>query len=586
MALSKENVVVVYRSGDSESEEFAQRYKNLHRLSANQLLPIACSATEILADYATFDSEVETPILSGLSSSPLSNYTIHAIVLMPRVPGGFIDGSHVISATSRLSRIHHSFSREMRNPLYDRKTFKRFDSSDADLAIICTRFDSPLAAITKQWFDNTERAMRQFYASGEFFFDPYSALHNTGSDQYEAEMIFFYDSLLQRLGLTVQSTVQVDPYIDPVIGSVKDDSFYWGWGADRGSLSYFKTTRAMRAFFYNADFDGAATMRNVDATTWPLLAIRKGYTATAGAMSNPGIGGFLRPYPFFNALFRGATLGEAMLFSVPHLDWTMAFFGDPLLKIGFPVAFEENDLIPFDNAWQTMADYTAQSVINIYEQNASVQEMWEYVLGIDDVQVALDLYEPMTDLRHSYPIDDWKNVYIQLARRLFDFVTVRNKTTYVDFYPKLTNYLQETGNKVSSILLDVIRNRAVPGTIPDENIEEPGSWDFEFDLEHYTTGFAFYHFILEVSDSMNFYNPLFTKSSLQSPSGWSYENSEGDFVPLPNNGLTSNYEGKRVRYSSNDDEALQRGTYYYFRITEKDQLSSYAPRVYSRIIYR
>ena len=586
MALSSENVLVVYRSADAESQKFAQRYQTLHGLSNDQLLAISCSSDEILSSYSAFQSEVETPILTALASSPLSDYTIQAIVLMPRVPGGFEDGSDVISATSRLSRIHHAYSKKTLNPLYDRRVFKRLDSSDASSAIICTRFDSPQAAITTQWFDNTETAVQQLFATGKFYFDPYSAIHLSGSNQYQAELLFFYDSLLQRLGLVVESTLQVDPYIDPVIGSVKDDSFFWGWGADRGSLSYFKSTTALRAFFYNADFDGASSMRDVDATTWPLLAIRQGYVSSAGAMSNPGVDGFLRPYAFFDALFRGSSLGEAMLFSVPHLDWTMAFFGDPLLIFQFPVAFQEQSLVPFNKAWQLMADCSAQSVINIYQQNAAVQSLWEYVFGIEDVQVALDLYEPMTKLKFSYPSGSWQNVYISMVRKLFDLVTTRNETAFTRFYPNLSAYLQETGNQVPEILLDVLQNATVKNSIPEDNIEAEGSWDFDFELEHYTTGFAFYHFILEVADSSDFSNILLTKRSDSSVQGWEYEDAEGNFKQLPANGLTSNHAGRMVRYRNAEDETLQRGIYYFFRITEKDQLATYTSREYVRVIYR
>ena len=586
MALGPENVIVVYRANDSESEYFASRYATLHGLSLDQLVGVPCSAIEVLSNYETFQTEVETPLLGALTSLPLSNYSVLALVLMPRVPGGFYSNTDVISSTSRLSRIHHSFTKKLYNPLYDRRVFKRFDSTDAETALICTRFDSPLSAVTESWFQNIETSIRQLSATGAFYFDGYSAEHGNGSAQYQAELLFFYDSLLQRLGVDIQSTIQIDPYVDPIISSVKDDSFFWGWGADRGSLSFFKATNALRAFFYNADTDGAATMRDIDSTAWPVLAIRQGYVATAGSMSNPGINGYLRPYPFYDALFRGATLGEALMFSVPHLDWTMAFFGDPLFSFTFPQKFNENPLVPFDKAWQEMADGIAQSIINIYRRVSVVERLWEYVVSIQDIQVGLDLYEPVEILKRGFPNDSWRNDYVKMVRAFFNLVTVRNQTAFKEFYPNLSAYLIESGNKVPEILVDTLQNPQVNSSLLADNVETEGDWDFTFTLEHYNSGFAFYHFELEVSHVEDFSEILFSKQSILSQSNWTYENAEGNFAGMGANGVTSSYTGKRVRYSSTDQELLQRGEYYFFRIRQKDQQSTYSWRVFSQLIYR
>lgn len=584
--IGPENVVVVYRQADSESQEFAERYQSIHGLSSDQLVAVPCSAIEILADYDTFASEVETPLANALASSPLSDYTIYAIVLMPRVPGGFYHGGDIISSTSRLSRIGHAFSKKTLNPLFDRKTFKRFDSVDMQFARICTRFDSPTGAITREWFDNSENALRQMFVTGTFYFDPYSAFHNAGASQYEEELLYFHDNLLQRLGLEVVSSFQVDPYIDPLIPSVQQDSFFWGWGADRGSLTYFKTTTALRGFFYNGDFSGAQSMRDIDSRAWPLLAIRKGYVATAGAMSDPTIGGFLRPTPLFDAMFRGATLGEALLFSVPHLDWTMAFFGDPLMRFTFPSDLGEVELVDFDRAWQTMADCTAKSIINIYRKTQLAEELANYIIGGSDMEAALDLVKPANVLKNVNNDTSWKNDYICLSKALINTSTIRNQTTYERHFTTLPYYLSQTENKVTEILLDTLQNDAVKNAIDPRFIEEEGTWDLTFELEHTPGTFAFYHFELDVSATADFDDIIISKDSFDSLTGWYYEDSEGNYQPLGVNGLTSNYAGKNVRYVSQEGENLQRGSYYYFRIRQKDQLTTFPAREFRQVIYR
>ena len=343
-SISAENVLVVYRQFDSESEDAAFRYQEIHELSNDQLLEIPCSSIEILDSYADFKSEVENHIVDALtsSSSPLINRSIYAIILMPKVPGGFIDDNDIISSTSRISRVLFPFDSEekyIQNPLYYRRVFKRFDEEDANVAFICTRIDSPLASITNKWLDNIQLANDQLLVNGVFFFDAYSAYQGEEAQSYESDLVSFRSNLLESLGLTVFDTTRVDPYRDALISFVENDSFYWGWGADRGSLSFFRESANIRGFFYNADFDGAETIRDIDANTWPLLSIRQGYISTAGSMSDPGIGNFLRPNPFYQTLFRGATIGEAMIFSQPRLNTPIACFGDPLYKLSFPLFF-------------------------------------------------------------------------------------------------------------------------------------------------------------------------------------------------------------------------------------------------------
>jgi len=584
--LGTDNVVVVYRQSDSESQTFAERYQQIHNLNSDQLVAIPCSSIEILADYATFQTEVESPISSAINSSPLSDYTIFAIVLMPRVPGGFYDGGDAVSSTSRLSRINHSYSKHINNPLYDRKDFKRFDSADAEIALICTRFDSPTGSITRQWFDNTESALTQIYAGGTFFFDPYSAIQGSAATQYESELLSFHDTTLSKLGLDVQSSFQIDPYIDPLIPQIENDSFFWGWGADRSSLTYFKESVALRAFFYNADFDGAYTMRDIDERTWPLLAIRSGYVSAAGPLSDPGISGFLRPIPFFEALFRSATLGEAMLFSVPHLNWTMDFFGDPLLTFSFNGIYDDSGKMNIDRAWQLMVNCTSQSIVSMYRKSLLMQQLFEQVVSGDDPDVAISLTRVLDRFRSSYTNESWKNDFINLTKALVNVVTIKNQTAYSRHYIDLSYYLSQTDNSVTEILLDTLQNPSVQNSISSDNIEEEGVWDLTFELEHEPGTFAFYHFELDISVTEGFEDIILSRDSFSDTNGWEYEDGNGDYSDLTSGGLVSSHAGMNVRYLSQEDENLTRGFFYYFRIRQKDQLTTFPERIFRQVVYR
>ena len=334
MPISKENVIFAYRSGDTNSFNIASKYKSLHDLDAEQLVGIPCSDIEILANENTFNNEVLDPIKDAISS--LSNRRIWAIITGFNVPGGFHHGPDIIATTSRLSRIHHDFQKQLRNYLFDRAAFKRFDRVDARFALVTSRIDAATLDITSDFLDRTSEFKKQSTAKGKFYIDPYSGILGADAAEYQNEILDFVGRELVETNLEVFSTVFLDPYIDVVLPFVKDDSFTWSWFADRSSLSFFQATNSARLFFYNADYDGAFTVRDVNDRRWPLLAMRSDYISTAGAMSNPTIDGLLRPRPFFRALLDGATTGEAMLYSTKFVDWTMSFFGDPLLQVHFP----------------------------------------------------------------------------------------------------------------------------------------------------------------------------------------------------------------------------------------------------------
>jgi len=593
-SLTPDNVVVVYREFDNESQEFAERYRDFHNLQNDQVIAVPCSSIEILADYSDFQSQIENPILDALTASgaPLLDRSVYAIVVMPRVPGGFYDGIGIISTTSRLSRIYfpyNSSERKVLNPLYDPIVFKRFSENDLDKAIICTRFDSPTAAITNQWFDNSETAVQQLSVSGKLYYDPYAAIFRSGAEEYESEQVSFLNGFARNLGLDIEETTRVDPYIDPILPRVTDDSFVWSWGADESSLTFFRTSTSLRCLFYNADFDGASTIRDIDSRSWPLLAIRSGYVATAGSMSDDGIDTFLRPFPMFNALFRGATLGEAFLYSQPKLNTSMAVFGDPLLQVVFPIASSSSDLVQEDEAWELMGDCLAQAIAANFRKSTILKELRDDIISGDDIDVTLDLANVANVLGSVYEDPDWKNDYFNLVHSYINMAVQRNATAFPAHYPLLNDYLDETEKLMSEIVLDAAQNDVLKNSINTIYLRVEGSWEFVFELEHPNEDdFAFYQFEFDVSTTADFDEEdiVLSKESESSVTNWERQNENNVYEPMSVNGVTSNFVGKNVRYINKEGEELERGVFYYFRVRQKDQLATYPYRVFRQIIYR
>jgi len=320
---------IVYRENDADSELLADYYLQKYDLDGSNKVSVPCSSTEILDSYEDFKDEVENPLKSVISGDT------SVIVLGMNVPGGFWHSGDIISSTSRISRINHPFQKKTFNPLFDRKELYSYDSSALDIAIVCSRIDGPTLEYTKTVIDNGEKLKNQTYMSGAFVLDPYASIVSSQDEQYREDLIYASTHAIPRTNVRFVSTILVDPYLDPVIPYLQHDSIYWGWFQDRSTDSFFRSTDTGRVFFYNADWDGAYTIRDPDSEMWCGLALRGGYATCAGAMSNPTTEGFLRPTPFVESLIKGFSIGEAYILSSLFLDWTITLFGDPLNTVSF-----------------------------------------------------------------------------------------------------------------------------------------------------------------------------------------------------------------------------------------------------------
>jgi hypothetical protein len=621
MAISANNFIVVYDLGSLDSVEFAAYYAGKHGMSAftsnpsgstgstgginwevhGQLLGIQLTNTsEILPSETVFNTQLLDPIVDAIANSvEFDNLNIWGIVLGYNIPGGFYDGDDIISSTSRISRLNSSFSKKTQNKLYNRSIFQRFDTDDTDHALICSRIDAPTLLQAKEYLDNAEKLNDQLFANGTFYIDQYSDRHALGYADYQDILSDFNDNLLPTLNLDTWTTTFQDPYIDSVIPFVEDDSFVWSWFTDRSHSSFFRQSTALRVFFYNADYDGGFIITDENSKRWPYLALSAGYVATAGAMSDPTIAGFLNPNSFFNALLRGATIGEAFLFSVPHLDWTISLFGDPLTYCSFPASDPvEEDVIDEHEAWNIISKDLARSAAQLYKKEDELKSVTLEIVDIitdgtspgDDLAVAAatTLLYPANDLHTSNTA--WQSQLKPMVDTFFDFPRLRYQyQTEGSFAPNVNTYLTEQGFKVSRMLSNISSS----AIIEEDNLLDEGWWQFEFivnddDVDNYVN----YHFVLEVASDEDFSNILISKDSY-STRNWTYEKEKNTFVAMTFSGVSSSYIGRKVRYESRQDslfsldEYLTRGETYYFRVTQYNLETSeqYSPREFNDIIY-
>jgi len=613
MSVSKDNVLFIYRNNDIDSYNLAIYYQQIHGLDDDQLFGIDCSDIEILPNGISFDNEVFFPIRGYLPSlEAFPGERIWVIILGYNVPGGFYDeDTHdIISSTSRVSRIHWGYDRQQNSKLYNRAIFKRFDETDADRALIVSRIDAPTYEAAKNMIDKAYEMKNQALANGRFFFDPYSNF-NSGQSQYITDLTDFYINTLFDLNMKVCSTTFISPYIDVVFPYLKHDSFYWGWFTDRATESFFKSTDTERIFFYNADLDSAFTVKNTVAGNFCPLAILNDYVSVAGAMSDPGEDGFLRPRPFFDALYRGATIGEAYLYSNPYYNWTMALFGDPLVQVVFysdplgvispygarvriPEADDnkkDSDYVDQSELNKEMTIELAQAVAYYMEKENEASSLFNSMVSSEDIGLEVKLLYPTLDVARQTNSNTRFSKFYKPSKDMLTYmrdVLIPYENNKGANLLTVNDYLSYKGLKISRILLPMIQN--IDGGILTENLYTEGYWElehvvFDFTPEDFFFYVTDYNFIIQVSTDDIFSDIVLTINSSSNKSGWYFEIEENSFSLLPATGFPINYVGRRVLYKSKVSDYLTRAEIYYFRVIQTYSSGTSIPSVYTQIIY-
>ncbi len=572
------NLAVVYRENDDDSYAFATYYADYHNIDYSNLLAVPCSDNEILSSYAQFQTEVENPLKLLLTNDK----TI--IVVGYNVPGGFIDGDDTISTTSRLSRINHSYTKGMLNPLFARTRFKRYDAEDATTALIVSRIDAPSLDDAKAIVDNIKVVTKQNKVNGKFFFDPYVALEDDSEEDYYNQLLDFEAVTLPLLNLTVYKTTFWDEYTDVVIPRLKDDSFMWAWKADRAGFTFFKERTTARVFLYNADTDGGASVRDVTDKRWPMLALNAGYAATAGAMSDPLPDGFLRPKPFFDALFRSATIGEAFLFSVPNFDWTVSLFGDPLVRVKFPTTEVILSGFTSTSGFEVMGRNLQSAIAYSIEREAKYTSAYTAIHALHDVDTSVELLPIFAELANGV-----------IAKTKPDFDRLVNQYT---LFPRdaenFSKFLDLRGLRISRLLPIISSTLQVPSNL----LYPKGYWKLEDTIQQLTTAFATYHFQLQLANDVDFTDLIDTGTSYvatdtavvnadsnSSTIGWFYEKETNEFRNIPASGVISSYAGRRVRYAASESEYFAVRRVYYARIRQINEFGEYTDwREYKQVV--
>ncbi|MCG3180554.1 MAG: hypothetical protein BIFFINMI_02916 [Phycisphaerae bacterium] len=341
-----QTTLIVTRRGDADSEAWGEYYRSARSIPRAHWCRVPCTANENLADYATFQAEVETPLGDWLNLNTAVAANITTIVLGYHVPGSFSAGGSNYSAASRLMRLGSARSARTTNPLYDatgasvtaatRLTRAALDA--AGVAYLVHRMDGPTLADAEALVDRAV-ALEGVTLAGTLWIDPYG-LQGAGYEGYEDELESWANGLLrQRLKLATELSAASDPGSNVVFDELTDDDAYFGWHSTTGSADFFGDQGSgVRALFYDGDSYAMTTLRSVATSRWCPLALAAGYALTAGPTDEPLVTAALRPGALFESLRVGHTWAEAFCLATPYIDDFMTAAGDPLAVVAFPLA--------------------------------------------------------------------------------------------------------------------------------------------------------------------------------------------------------------------------------------------------------
>ena len=606
--ITPERVVFCYRSGDADSLEVAEYYRDKREVPNDHIVALPCSSDNIISED-DFHTTIEDPITSALNNlgqdfSSSGERAIWVIILGYHIPHMYISSSgEYIAIASRLHRIGHENSEKLPNFTYDRRgNWKYFDTDDANQMMITAVIDGPTKEAAKTLIDRSIDVDNLSFVTGKIYVDPYGKKLTEDQIAYQNDILDWIEYSVDNIGLTTSITVEMDedPYGDPyresMVESFNGDSFYWGWFTPRYSRSLFSNQNQRRAFLYNADDDSAADItQGFDehgSDPWCNIAINldPGYAACAGAVDVPQEDAYLRPRPFFEAMHRGASLGECFLYSSPVVNWKIILIGDPLLVVNLPDALPidldlsnaalvanvvsptpetltlTNNLLPNDEAIRLATNDLENAVAWATRQYNILDDIVDNVVASHDMLFELSLLQPSATLRDAKSIDSRNMLFGAISTPFLNYVLVTTGTTF-DVW--LTDHNEKISQDFSEVLL-----YADGASVSSNDIYAEGYWRYDFIYTHTLTTLEDIYFRLQVATEDNFSNIEIDVSSFDSVVGWYYEKESFQaFYSMPSSGFSSSFSGRRIRYATPDSNYyLTSAEVYYVRWMALDHL--------------
>lgn len=379
LALTGEEVLVVYNRRMAEAEDIAEYYLTKREIPPENLLKLSLSVKETIS-REEFEDDLLLPVRSRIEELTARGRLISALVLIYGMPlkveppqadwqtrevieslkkererlqqedksaksegatlgelskritalAGTNKRAAVDSELMVVKKAHYELDGWLENPYFPGFHNKTTLLSKNDVLVVA-RLDGPDAQTVYRLIDDT-LATEQKGLTGKAYFDarwPLPLANDKSASGYR-----LWDASLHRAAALVgkRLVVKLDDrqeLLPP--GSAPDAALYGGWYSLGKYVDSFTWVKG--AVGYHIASAECSTLKKKDSQVWCVQMLNHGVAATLGPVYEPYVQGFPLPEIFFGALVEGyMDLGEAYLVSLPYVSWQMVLVGDPLYR--------------------------------------------------------------------------------------------------------------------------------------------------------------------------------------------------------------------------------------------------------------
>ena len=246
----------------------------------------------------------------------------------------------------------------VQNPLFQRTKAKNlFDVNP----MVVGRLDGPTYDLAKGLIDSALTAEEKGIA-GRAYVD-LGGPHEGG------------DTWLEQVAVAIEKEgFEIDRHTDKgrfnLIDRFDEPLFYFGWysASVDGPFTHYDFKFPPGAIALHIHSFTASSVRS-SSKHWLGPLVARGVTATLGNTSEPYLYFTHQPQLFIEGLFKGLTVGEASLYSIPALSWVGVFLGDPLYRPPLDIArspVNEYDVLRIANRARLAGDPSAYKAV-LYE---------------------------------------------------------------------------------------------------------------------------------------------------------------------------------------------------------------------------
>lgn len=344
-ALTPAEVIVVYNSASSRSEQCARAYCAKRAIPAKQCVGLGSLPKGQDISRQEFDAKLRYPLLmiarAQSWSLPVAQQTglkpVRAMVLMPdlplrvreeqepgKKPGIPFQNCASVDSELMLLGANYPSAGPLNNPFFNQDA----GISDARPPVLAvTRIDAP--------DDTTIRRMIQFPAEVERRGLWGWTVVDQGGPYPQGEEWF---SGIARAAVENGQPLfheESKATLAPAFPLMQDTAVYFGWYAHPANGPFNPNTHADFRFAPGAvavhlhSYSGTSVKSN---HSWVGSLLQRGAAVTAGNVYEPTLGGCLHLEVFYKRLLKGYTVAEAALMATPWLSWQGVVLGDPLYR--------------------------------------------------------------------------------------------------------------------------------------------------------------------------------------------------------------------------------------------------------------